>query len=118
VSTTLPAIVAQPDLEAWVWQNVSPVEGVTSFCYAAVSAGWPHWIVAYSVQVDARASTKQAARDRADQVRQIVLGLPNVPWPAGVCCTADPIEGPFWLPDDDAGPRYVARYIIQAHPPP
>jgi hypothetical protein len=116
VTTTLPAVTAQPDVEAWVWQNISGVAGVTSFCYAAVS-GWPHWLVAYSIQVDARAATKQAARDRADQVRQIILGLPNVPWPGGVCSSADPLDGPFWLPDNDAGPRYCARYEVRAHPP-
>jgi hypothetical protein len=109
-------VVTQPDLEAWVWANVKTVPGVTSFCYAVVNE-WPFWNVAYSVQIDARATTKQAARDAAEQVRQIVVGLPDVPWPDGWVSYVQPVDGPFWLPDPDGGPRYVARYEIRAHPP-
>jgi len=117
MTTTLPSTAAQPDVEALVWSHVGGIAGVTSFCYAAVS-DWPHWVVRHSLQVDARAATKEQARARADQARQAILGLPNVPWTGGVCCAADPLEGPFWLPDSDAGPRYVARYEIVAHPSP
>ena len=92
--TTVEQIV-QPDLEAWVWANVRHLPGVTAFTYAVVTP-WPPWVVAYSVQVDARATTKQAARDLAEQVRQIITALP----------------------DPDAAPRYVARYEIRAHPAP
>src|SRR5499427_2258182 len=49
--TTPPAVVAQPDVEAWVWAQISAIPGVTSFCYAAVS-DWPHWLVRYSLQID------------------------------------------------------------------
>lgn len=114
---TAQVIHPQPDVEAWVWEQVKAISGVTSFCYAAFM-GWPPWLVAYSLQVDARAKTKQAARDRAEQVRQIVTGLADVPWPDGVVSYVQGLEGPFWLPDDDGGPRYCARYEIRAHPAP
>jgi len=113
---TTPALVAQPDAEAHAWAQLASIPGVTSFCYAAVSP-WPNWLVTYSIQVDARAATKQAARDRADQARLKMLGLPAVPWPEGVCCAVNQVEGPFWLPDNDAGPRYCARYEVLCHPP-
>jgi hypothetical protein len=106
----------QPDAEAWVWQQLEGLTGVTSFCYAAFHDHIP-WVAAYSIQVDARGSTKQQARDRAEQARQIMCSLPGKPWPQGVVCYAQVVEGPFWLPDNDAGPRYCARYEIRAHPP-
>jgi hypothetical protein len=117
---TTAAQIVQPDLEAWVWAQIKDLPGVTSFCYAVTHPmGYLPWLVAYSVQIDARAKGKQAARDLAEQVRQIMTGLPDVPWPDGVVSTADVIEGPFWLPDPnpDGGPRYVARYEVRAHPP-
>lgn len=113
--TTPAPVIAQPDLEAWVWANVQAIPGVTSFSYAA-TFGWPHWLVSHFIQIDARATTKAAARDRAEQARQTISGLPDVPWPDGVVAYAQPVEGPFWLPDPDGGPRYCARYEIRAHP--
>lgn len=111
---TYPTVV-MPDVEAWVWDNIGQLPGVTSFMYAAVH-GWPHWLVAYSVQIDARAKTKQAASNVAEQVRQIICALPGVAWPEGVVSYCQPVEGPFWNPDPDGGPRYCARYEIRAHP--
>jgi len=108
--------VVLPDVEAFVWSQLSGIAGVTSFCYAAVH-GFPVWLFTSSVQVDARAATKQAARDRAEQARKIMCGLPYAPWSYGVCSSVEVIEGPFWLPDSDAGPRYCARYEVRAHPP-
>jgi len=115
--TTPPAVVidAQPDLEGWVYSQLASLPGVTSFCYSVVW-GWPIWLASYFLQVDARGSTKQQARDRAEQARVIVCGLPQVVWPDGVVSYAQPVDGPFWLPDSDAGPRYAARYEIKAHP--
>lgn len=115
MTTTLPYAGPQPDAEAFVWQNLSGQPGITSFCYTALSL-WPGWLITYSVQVDARGTTKEQARDRADQARQTMLGLPGVPWPDGVLSSVDLVEGPFWLPDPDAGPRYCARYEVRAHP--
>jgi hypothetical protein len=114
---TAAPVIVQPDLEAWVWANVSHIPGVTTFAYAAFM-GWPPWLVAYSVQADARAKTKQAARDRAETVRQIITALGDLAWPDGVVSYVQGIEGPFWLPDPDGGPRYCARYEIRAHPAP
>jgi hypothetical protein len=110
-----PAVIAHPDIEAWVWASLRGLGGVTMWCYAAERM-WPNWLVAYSLQVDARAGTKQAARDRAERARQIMEWLPNLAWADGVLSYSQPVEGPFWLPDDDGQPRYVARYELRAHP--
>jgi hypothetical protein len=111
---TAPTII-QPDLEAHLWAHVKR-PGVTTFCYTATRdhAGW---LVAYFIQADARAKTKQAARDLAELVLRDITALPGVPWPEGVVTFVQPVEGPFWLPDpEDGGPRYCARYEIRAHP--
>jgi hypothetical protein len=112
---TVPVIV-QPDIEAWIWEQIGGLKGVTSFAYSAVQQ-WPGWIVAHFIQVDARHRDKQASRDLAEQVRQLMCALPDVPWAAGCVCYVQPVEGPFWLPDDDGGPRYTARYEVRVHPP-
>lgn len=108
-------VIVQPDLEAWVWANVNTLPGVTSFCYAAVHS-FPPWVAAYSIQIDARAASKRAARDLAEQARQLICALPGTPWPEGTVSYVQPLEGPFWLADPDGGPRYCARYEIRAHP--
>lgn len=108
-------VIVQPDLEAWVWENIRDLPGVTSFAYAAAQM-WPGWVYAHSVQVDARSSRKQACRDVAETVRQRICALPDVPWPDGTISYVQPVEGPAWLPDDDGGPRYMARYEIRVHP--
>lgn len=108
-------VIIQPDLEAWVWSNVGGLPGVTSFAYAATQM-WPGWVYAHFVQVDARAKRKSAASDLAEQVRQIICALPDEDWPQGTVCYVQPVEGPFWLPDDDGLPRYCARYEIRVHP--
>lgn len=109
-------VVVQPDAEAWVWANIKHLPGLSSFAYAAVQQDPAGWIMAHFVQVDARAKGKAAARDVAEQVRQLLAALPAVPWPEGTVCYCQPIEGPFWFPDDDGAPRYVARYEIRVHP--
>jgi hypothetical protein len=114
---TSPApIPAQPDLEAWVWAQLKGLAGVNSWSYQATQ-DWPGWIYRHFVQVDCRAKRKQAAHDLAEQARQIMMGLPDVPWAQGGVVYVQPVEGPFWLPDPDGLPRYVARYEIRVHPP-
>ena len=108
-------VIVQPDLEAWVWESISDLSGVTSFAYAATQM-WPGWVYSHSVQIDARAKRKAAASDLAETVRQRLMALPDVDWPQGVICYLQPVEGPFWLPDDDGLPRYCARYEIRVHP--
>ncbi len=113
---TAVVIPVQPDLEAWVWSNVKHLSGVTSFAYTALT-DWPGWQHRYGVQVDCRARRKKAARDLAEQVRQIILGLPEVAWSEGFITYCAVTEGPFWLPDDpDGTPRYTARYELRVHP--
>lgn len=113
--TTPAPVIAQPDLEAWVWAQIGGLAGVTSFVYAAEQR-YPGWLYVHHLQADARARRKQAARELAEQVRQIICGLPDVPWPDGVVATVDVPEGPFWLPDPDGLPRYCTRFEIRVHP--
>jgi hypothetical protein len=110
-------VIVQPDLEAWVWENIRDLKGVTSFGYAAAQLDHTGWIMQHFIQVDARHVDKQASRDLAEQVRQVITGLADLPWPQGVICYIQPVEGPAWLPDDDGAPRYMARYEIRVHPP-
>jgi hypothetical protein len=113
---TSPApVIVQPDLEAWVWANISDLGGLHSFEYSATQ-NWPGWIYSHFIQVDARTKRKAATRDLAEQVRQIICALPDVPWTEGVVCYVEPVEGPFWLPDPDGSPRYATRYEIRVHP--
>jgi hypothetical protein len=114
VSTAAP-VITQPDLEAWVYEQLRGVGGVETFSYTATQT-WPGWVYAHFIQVDAWAKRKTVARDRAEQARQLLVALPAVPWPDGVVCYVEPVEGPFWLPGDDGEPRYVARYEIRVHP--
>jgi hypothetical protein len=111
-----PPVIVQPDLEGFVYEQIAGMPGVTAFCFAATQQDAPGWVYAYSIQVDARAGRKKAARDLAEQCRQIIIGLPGVPWPDGVVCYVHATDGPFWLADPDGGPRYCARYEIRAHP--
>lgn len=110
-------IVSQPDIEAHVWAQIRHLKGVTSFGYAAVQLDRLGWLMAHFVQVDARHRDKQAARDLAEQVRQLVVALPDALWETGHVAYVQPVEGPAWLPDDDGSPRYTARYEIRVHPP-
>jgi len=109
-------VAVQPDLEAFVWAQLKALHGVTSFAYTAIG-DWPGWQYRYGIQVDARAQRKKAARDLAETCRQIICGLPDVPWDEGVITYVSVTEGPFWLPDDpDGTPRYCARYELRVHP--
>ena len=110
-------LITQPDLEAWVWAQVKALGGVTSWAYAATQQDPAGWIMAHFVQLDTRGKAKAQARTLAERVRQIMVGLPDVPWAEGCVAYCQPIEGPFWLPDPDGGPRYVARYEVRVHPP-
>lgn len=115
MTATAPVIV-QPDLESFVYEQLSVLTGVTSFAFAAMQMDAPGWIYAHSIQVDARAGRKSAARDLAEKARQIIMALPGQPWADGVVCYVQATDGPFWQADPNGGPRYTARYEIRVHP--
>jgi hypothetical protein len=109
----------RPDVEALVFATAKPFGGVVTWAYAAQeSGGLPGWLTATSVQVDVRAGSREAARARADEIRRAVCALPFAPWDEGVVARVNVTEGPFWFPDPDGAPRYVARYEVLAHPLP
>jgi hypothetical protein len=115
MSVSLPDIAA-PDAEAWAWANLRDIRGLTSFAYTATQLDPAGWLTSTFLQVDARSARRAPARDAAEQARRRLLGLPSAPWPDGVVCLVAVVEAPFWLPDDDGQPRYVARYEVRVHP--
>lgn len=110
-------IAVQPDLEAWVWAQLHAVitSGLSTWEYTTTH-DYPPWQVRHFLQVDCRATSKKAARDRAERARQLMLGLAELDWDDGVVTLVDTTEGPFWLPDEDGCPRYTARYEVRCHP--
>lgn len=116
-------VIEQPDVEAWVWQHLKHLPGVTSFAFTAIpDHPWQSergpWTVTTSIQVSCRAKRKAAARNLANQALRAVTGLLSIPWPDGVITRAVVTEGPFWLPSDDGDPHYVTRWEIGSHPRP
>jgi hypothetical protein len=109
---------ARPDVERYVWSSVRDLGGVQTWCYTAAEGELPGWLAVVYVQVDVRAGRKGDAYRRADQVRRALCALPFAYWPDGVVTRVDTTEGPFWMPDDDGAPRYVARYAVTVHPLP
>jgi hypothetical protein len=109
-------VIVQPDLEAWVIASTRDLPGLTVFSYAATQLDPAGWLFAHFLQIDVRRDRKPAARDIAERARQRMVALPGLGWPDGVVCYCQPIEGPFYLPDDDGQPRYVARYEVRVHP--
>lgn len=108
-------VPVQPDLEAWLWDQIKHIDGVTSFVYSIIPMPMVPWQVAYSVQIDARHKTKQAAADRAEQVRRVIWALPDAPWRDGVISYVQITDG-GWLPDEDGAPRYFWRAELRVHP--
>lgn len=115
MSFTHPEIAA-PDAEAWVHANLRDLPGVTSFAYTATQLDPAGWLISTFVQVDARRDRRTVARDSAERARRRLLALPSVAWAEGAVCLVAVVEAPFWLPDDDGQPRYVARYEVRVHP--
>jgi hypothetical protein len=109
-------MVAQPDLEAWVWDNLKGFKGVTSFSYMGLQdVGGYQW--QWSLQVDVRGPRKKATADQAELVRQTIMTLPDVDWSEGQITYAQITEGPFWNPDaNDGAPRYTMRIDFRVHP--
>lgn len=107
---------ARPDIEQLVHDRVRPLGGVITWAYAVTDGPLRGWHATTSLQVDVRAHRRAAARDRADQARRLICGLPWAVLPGVVVLFVNVADGPFWLPDSNGGPRYVARYEIGARP--
>jgi len=112
---------ARPDMELLVWETISPLGGCASWAYSITDSPEPwngtSWLSTTYVQVDCRAGSRHDAHERAKAARQAICALPWASsWPHGRVCNVVVEEGPFWLPDPDGAPRYVARYALSAHP--
>jgi hypothetical protein len=110
-------VIAQPDLEAWVWANLKGHQGVTSFAYTSRDDGVKGWQWLWAIQVDVRGPQKKATADKAELVRQELMSLPDVYWSDGFITYAQIVEGPLWNPDiNDGAPRYTIRIEYRVHP--
>ena len=105
---------ARHTLEAHLWDQVKTLPGVRLF---SVYTADPkvYRLVTMTVQIDARAASKRAARDRAWEAVRAILSTPDVPWEDGTVTGATVVMGPAWLPDENGAPRYVVRLSVQAH---
>jgi hypothetical protein len=109
-------VVPRPNVEEHVHSILRPLGGIQVWAYAVQDLDPAGWLVAASIQVDVRASSATASYRRADQARRVVCSLPLFPWAEGQVNRVDVVDGPFWLPDPDGRPRYVARYRLVFHP--
>lgn len=71
---------------------------------------------ATTVQVQVRASSKQAARARAYTARELILALPGDVWHDGIVSGITDMQGPAWSPDTDGAPRYIFRCTVHYRP--
>lgn len=101
-----------PDVEAHVTTVLEGVGAVKVWAYD--SAPESHAVLERTaLQVDVRASSKQAARDRAYEARSRLLALAEYGWQDGRVAGVEVITGPAWLPDEDGAPRYVMRVAVK-----
>lgn len=108
---------ARPDVEKIVYDQVKPLGGVITWTYTSGEGQPRGWLFTLNIQVDVRAHNRASALQRADACRRAICALPwSNQWERGVIATVDVTDGPFWLPDDNGAPRYVARYAITCHP--
>jgi len=106
----------RPDIELHALRAVKPLGGVITWCYTAGEGDPPGWIFTANIQVDVRANNRVNAERRADAVRRAICALPARYWDEGVVNRVDVVDGPFWQPDENNAPRYVARFAIVFHP--
>ena len=104
-----------PDVEAHLTGLIegAGVTGCRVFT-VDVTALWPEWVTSHVVQVDARASDKQKAHDKAWEVARLVMASTAIE--GGTITNVGIASGPSWIPDENGAPRYVARYIFTVHP--
>ncbi|MDR1999457.1 MAG: hypothetical protein LBQ06_05895 [Frankiaceae bacterium] len=107
---------ARPDVERIVLDTIKPLGGVVTWSFAAGEGDPPGWLFTMNLQVDIRAHRRAACAARADMARRAICALPWGDQSRGVVNRVDVTEGPFWQPDENGAPRYVARYAITCHP--
>lgn len=109
------AVLAVVDTEAWAFNLLKDLGGISVWAYDAGTV-WPYRVETASLQIDVRASSKQRARDRAYEARGRLFDPANH-WHLGdVIAGVEVVAGPFWLPDDNGAPRYVLRVSVRSHP--
>jgi hypothetical protein len=119
VSLTRPPdalLVPRADIEHFVWQQVRHLGRVIVWSYSATELDPHGWAATNMLQVDCTGPTRERAYTMADTARRTIKMLPWKKDTRVVVCSVDCVDGPRWLPDDNAAPRYVARYRVVHHP--
>lgn len=105
-------MTAPPDVEEYLTEVLAGIGAVKVWAYDSAPA--IHAIQEQTtVQVDARASSKERASDLAHHARALILALPGQPWHDGIVSSVSEVTGPAWVPDQDGAPRYVFRCTIK-----
>lgn len=104
-------MTAPPDVEEYLTGVLTGIGAVKVWAYDSAPA--IHAIMeSTTVQVDARASSKERANDLAYHARALILALPGQPWHDGIVLDVSEVAGPLWAPDSDGAPRYVFRCTL------
>lgn len=106
----------RPDIERHVWLAIRALGNVITWNYGDSEVDPHGWATMTQLQVDCRGPNRNRAWQMADQARRIIKKLPWAEWDEGVVCSVDCVDGPRWLPDENGGPRYIARFSIAYHP--
>ncbi|MBO0713510.1 MAG: hypothetical protein J2P59_02050 [Acidimicrobiales bacterium] len=107
----------RPDVAYWVWRCTQDLGRIITWETDAIEGDPSSVIATVFVAVDCYGPTRQRAHEIADQSRRLIKALPWVHWDDGIITSVDTREGPRWVPDENGGPRYSARYAIGVHPP-
>jgi hypothetical protein len=84
--------------------------------YGAAEGDPGSWIALSSLQVDCGGVNREAAWRLADRCRRRIKAAVWDDFPDVVVTNVVCTDGPRWLPDENGGPRYIARYTVGHHP--
>jgi hypothetical protein len=104
------------DVVFHAWNLVRDFGNVIIWEYDATEGDPSAVLTTTYVQADCRGNTRQRAYELADQVRRRLKAMPWDYWDEAIVSEVTTVSGPRWLPDENAAPRYVARYAIYHHP--
>lgn len=108
MTAALPAWDLYADAEALCVSTLAGLDVTVQQVGATME--YPNVVETATIQIDARAATKKAARDVAYEARSLLLRLPYTePGTAGRVAV---VQGPSWLPEPDGEPRYVTTVTV------
>jgi len=105
----------QPDVETHLVMVLSALPGVKVWV-EDVEYKYPFWSCNYTVVMTARAGSKQAASDVAQDAHDLLIASRNDQWDDGVLLGVIALAAPAWAPDQNGAPKYAGRYQVVARP--